>query len=730
MLTKPQHNLLRWLAAFPESLERAWDVPRELSLPGLADAMGVVRSGLNAPLKHLENEGYLNKRMAHVIGGGTRRRNVHHITQKGRDWLNEHGQESERFTALEHQSSVNAPFSPEPLRSLFGRDRAMAEVMALLDTEQCVQIHGMSGIGKTAFGRALAENVTSSRWATADAFSDAQSLAESWCPEVSAWPSDPASMAELIHLHVGDALYLLDDVHAIPKRHAAKVESLIHALRSAKLQVVVLAKPPIEFADGWPSHQLDALEPEEAMNLLPEHIEETERLHIAQALGGHPMALHLHQEGIVLPEAGESIQSYISTAVLGDLDEQNQRALDAMVLFPRPLSIHHLPHGEAIGELDDHALLRWSGSDERVEVQHVVRNVRRAMFSAQELLELHKQAAAHWKACGTTEEHQVLRLYHELASGHRSHDLEDRVQAVLPSQHRTLAVVLESATAQREGDEELHFLAGQVALHRMELNHVRHHLERLSEGGRQRRLAFGLASAEGAVDEATTILAAQLDRSTPLEAAKMLLAASVQALEDRVFDQPKSPREATVTEMLERIDLPEEPIHRTPLMVSMALVRHALALDVGEHDGAVAIRTSLEALSHRADPVLQAMILREDLHSNRVVQEGLVNRIESVASMQPTPFHEAMIRLSGVEQLVNRGSGQEALALFEKLSRPLTGQQQGQAWHRYCARWWYVRGHLYSKERRACLREAVQWFRRAGCHTAAESVLNRLHRVL
>ena len=34
MLSRSQEKLLRYLGTFPEALDQAWDVPRDLSLPG------------------------------------------------------------------------------------------------------------------------------------------------------------------------------------------------------------------------------------------------------------------------------------------------------------------------------------------------------------------------------------------------------------------------------------------------------------------------------------------------------------------------------------------------------------------------------------------------------------------------------------------------------------------------------------------------------------------------
>ena len=83
-ITAPQERILRWLGGFSPTMEKAWDVTRHLSLPGISEALGVVRSALNAPLNGLESDGLVFKRKAHVIGGGSRRRHVYHLTEQGR----------------------------------------------------------------------------------------------------------------------------------------------------------------------------------------------------------------------------------------------------------------------------------------------------------------------------------------------------------------------------------------------------------------------------------------------------------------------------------------------------------------------------------------------------------------------------------------------------------------------------------------------------------------------
>ena len=86
-ISAPQERILRWLGGFSPTMEKAWDVTRELSLPGISEALGVVRSALNLPLSKLEEEDLVFKRKAHVVGGGSRRRHVYHLTDQGRQLL-------------------------------------------------------------------------------------------------------------------------------------------------------------------------------------------------------------------------------------------------------------------------------------------------------------------------------------------------------------------------------------------------------------------------------------------------------------------------------------------------------------------------------------------------------------------------------------------------------------------------------------------------------------------
>ena len=73
MVTGPESRILARLHTFSSTLESAWDVPRDICLPGLSEYLGVVRSALHAPLSELVKKGMVTERKAHVIGGGSRK---------------------------------------------------------------------------------------------------------------------------------------------------------------------------------------------------------------------------------------------------------------------------------------------------------------------------------------------------------------------------------------------------------------------------------------------------------------------------------------------------------------------------------------------------------------------------------------------------------------------------------------------------------------------------------
>jgi len=727
MLSRSQERLLRYLGGFPEGLEQAWDVPRDLSLPGLADAMGVVRSGLNQPLNGLLELDHVSVRVAHVLGGGSRRRQVYHITKAGRAWLEANP---------EH---VDEPSTPAvvPGFNLVGRDATMSALETMLSSGGRAVLGGLSGVGKTAVLRAFeameVRNGVRVRWADADEFSDSSTLVGQWFPDSEPAPADRASVVESATAVAEGTLFILDDVHRLDARHASDVVALLNAMHEEGCTLLLASRLPLLADLEWPVHRLSTLEPEEATALLGEHLPSEQRLAVAKALGGHPMALNLYREGDPLPEAGADIQAFVESTMLSTLDESDRSALDQMVLFPRPLPAEVAPGGESVAVLDDRALLRWSADATAFEVQHLVRNVRRTMLTEHELEDLHRQALTHWNGYANRPEYAVLRLYHAVALGSDDvHAMMDAsFHALVEADDAALAVVFHRATIQRPDDGRLQYWAGRIAAQRQEVDLVLQHLERVDEPTLRDDLRHALALLEGDEAEAQRLLEQQLERASSMDTNRLVLRTAVQRVDDRLFDEKTPLNTSYVRALLERVDLPEERELRSAIMVSMTMIQHTAALADSDTVRARALVEQLSSVSHDDDPLVRLLRLKTDLHL--AAQDGHVRvtqrDVEAVMEAQTSPFHRGVVALTYGEHLV-ASKADQAAAWFSNITPPQRLKAAGPSQARYTARWWYLAGHVGARPVAMALREAARWYRQAGCSKAAKAVTQRLHRVL
>ncbi|MGA0240134.1 MAG: AAA family ATPase [Poseidonia sp.] len=731
MLSRSQEKLLRYLGAFPIGLEEAWDVPRDLSLPGLADAMGVVRSGLNQPLNALLEMAFISVRVAHVIGGGSRRRQVYHITTAGRVWLESNPETAKAGQKISPDSLAETTF-------LVGRSGTLKDVHERLEKERRLVIGGLSGVGKTVLLDAYAEGLLAAkrrvRRANVDEFTDAKSLFGSWYSDEGPAPSETASMVERLAEEEATTVFMVDDVDRLPPRHQEEVMELLESLLDAGCTALLAGRLPLFEGLTWPMLRLGTLEPKVAADLLGEHLEVSQRLRIARALGGHPMALQLYREGDPLPEAGADVQAFVEQTMLNSLAETERSSLDLMVLYPRPLSPTDAPGCEEVDALDDRALLRWSADSGRVEVQHLVRNVRRAMLDDDDLRRLHALSLSHWQERLNRPQGALLRLYHAMALEKDELDawIDDDFDRLVAADAGALAVLFDRATQQHPQNERLHYWAGRVAVQRNEPERARTHLEAVQDEALHDDLAHAMALLEGDETAAQRLLERQLERAASVERTRLVLRTAVQRLDDRLFDESSSIDVQSVRSLLNDVELPDAGPVRATVTVSMSMIRHALALHDGDTERATALAEQLAGLSTDEDPLVQQMNLRTQLHQRTSSGEGMASlRSQTLAVMevQPSPLHSAAVGLTFGEHLAS-DSLDEAATFLATLPSPDRLEGAGAPSMRYAARWWYLAGRTGYRPAAMALREAARCFRQAGCLRAAKAATLRLHRVL
>ena len=73
------------------------------------------------------------------------------------------------------------------------------------------------------------------------------------------------------------------------------------------------SRAPLPISDGFEIIEIPPLEIQDAVKLLPEHLENKEV--IAERLGGHPLAIQMHDEDSDLPESGSDLQEWVKDVV-------------------------------------------------------------------------------------------------------------------------------------------------------------------------------------------------------------------------------------------------------------------------------------------------------------------------------------------------------------------------------------------------------------------------------
>ena len=240
MLSTSMLRILRWLDDHPASLESAWDVPRSISLEGIADGIGVVRSALFQPMSLLEEESLIMTRQAHVIGVGRRKRKVVHITEQGRQAVHETGED---VAPRPSRQSSNLKGQIPEYTVLHGRTEELKLLHEAIDRGVPIHLRGMPGIGKSTLARSLiqtlAEEGIQVHWGQLDAYCDvheAMQRMEIEAPQI----LDVDGYASVLN---GQNVFLVfDDVHAISSRHQTAFSNVFKSLHDQGVPFLLIGR--------------------------------------------------------------------------------------------------------------------------------------------------------------------------------------------------------------------------------------------------------------------------------------------------------------------------------------------------------------------------------------------------------------------------------------------------------------------------------------------------------
>ena len=679
MVTGPEARILARLAIFPTSLESAWDVPRELCLPGLSEYLGVVRSALHAPLNELVYKGLVIERKAHVIGGGSRRRKVYHLTDLGRAECKD--------VELPAQKKVGELLGNPPTQTVLrGRD----ELILQLKNMKKMIMTGLPGIGKTSLLRSIADELVKDgkivRFATMESFKDIVGIIEEWGYDYS---SENAVLSSS-----KNEVLIIDELQEVSQRHLGRLEMFANKAE----HLIMASRAPLPITDGFEIIEIPPLDVSDAIELLPHHIED--RKLVAERLGGHPLALQMYDEDSQLPEAGSDLQQWVEEVVLSNLGDEI-RALDELSLIPVPIPGELLQHEQYLFDLDDHALLRWQSSG--VELHHLVRNVRSTMLTKQD----YAKAATYWSQLNG-DNARLVEMHHVLNS-------EGDIETLLIRNAESLMVRSSAGLATLIGDAiyrsptpALHRVAAMVAIERGESDIASNHLANCNAPDLEYSNAL-LCGKEPQLPDDSDI--------------KLLLSEAARRMDDRL---PRKKVADSVLELLDRIDISSVDNQlKKVILVAVAHVKHAWNISQENWSEAAEIRDNLASLTHDEDPQLKALKLRAEIAETSANSPTFDKLIEQAFSK--TGLRATMIQLS----LIEKCDKSRAKSILEKIELPDQASQSNlTSARRIAAMIWYYRAVYKTHNPFSAMAEAISLWKVSLCPSAAKEATEYMHKML
>ena len=729
MISSSQKRILTWLSKYSSDLEKSWDVTRDISLPGIADGLGVVRSALNLPLKKLQQTEMVFKRQAHVVGGGSRKRQVFHITNKGREFI------SKNSVIPEKKKSLGIIIGNIPsIGEIIGRDELINSLISKIEMNSLV-ICGLPGIGKTTvvceLGTKFNQQGRTIRWANANEFSDLFEVCKQWQLH-DPLPKNIDALQDLICQKTDNEILIIDDMHLISQRHIKPFEELSEKINQiSKTKLVFIGREPMNNFSSLEKIQISPLEDQFGAQLLGEDQTMEERVLISKRLGGHPLALQLYQPEFDLPEQSVNVQRYVEDTVLSNLGKQEKDSLNLLSMEPIPIMSENSLVSDSIGIFDEQALLRWSSDNLNVEVQHLIRNVRRSFLDLNQQKQLHQKLSEHWQNISRSVQEDMILLFHQISSGNLNmvELIEEQLISISTNKSNFLAVLIEQALELRPESSDLHYFAAKVAAHRCELSILKHHIGKIEEE-RKSELNLQLAYLEGRTEDAERIFSQNLNHKDPHTVNKMAISAASRRIDDRIFDQNIDQELITdVRKYLSKIDISKlNKEVKSAALIAITVIKHSLALLESDINAAEKFSLSVGELGLEAESLM--LILRSKqqifrLKNNEISIEETIQFIEDAVSSQTNLIYSDSIRLNLVEALIPVDI-KLANEQFKLLRKP-EDDIKSNTYYRYVARWWLCKSYFSPTEKLTCLRESISVHKTAGCTRAAKILESRLH---
>ncbi len=716
MLSNTQSAILLRISEFGAEIESSWDVPRALSLPGLAEHLGLVRSAIHNPLKELEEMGLIVTRLAHVIDGGSRKRTVVHLTSLGHERV-----ESISIDNIIESRGISVGPLPQSI-NLIGREDIVNRIVENMFNYGKIQLSGLPGIGKTSIARKVAEKVMDKGWkvcwSTCNSDTDVSVIGSAWLNGES--PRDPQAIASVVCSK--KTLLILDEVQELSDRHTEAISDLLEACSKEDISCLISVRAPSPFGNivGFDELRIEGLKIKDAVNLLPSNIDHQSAQKIAETLGGHPLALKLWNHDDDIPEKGQAVTEYVQKTVLKRLSSEAKSTLDELSLSPLPLSFDEISNEDGAWHLEESAVLRWI--ENFIEPHHLIRNVRISLIDEQSIRAIHRKSAIFWEKKEGLRARRI-EAHHRLNSGDNiDPDWIVNIAEKLSQDDSAAAAVLIEDASLSIGDEKIHFAAIDLALERGEPKVAESHLDNLEESPQSLVRRARISRYRGDNNGAKKAESKAIKHLSPAERVRLEIASLVRQYDDRL------PGESSTIDInqLSEVDFSIIPdADKSAASLSLNLLRHALALESGDVEAAANTRSSIATALGEDHALLSIIDLRARLSfgtpdSMEIARKYIENEENIISRTRAILFALESSNPEIPQWLKN----QHSMLSTESLRKDIPSHR------RLIAQYWYWRGVLEPNMRLSHWREAINRFKSAECSKASNDLLIKLSRSL
>ncbi|MED5271648.1 MAG: hypothetical protein VX613_02025 [Candidatus Thermoplasmatota archaeon] len=711
MARPTEQRILEWLNQYDELLETAWDVPRECSLPGIADAIGVVRSALHKPLKNLLNDELIIIKQAHVINGGTRKRNVHFITEKGRKLCNK----KEKKLIIE-----NIQGNPPNNIELIGREYELGKIDSVLTKEKVLYISGIAGIGKTAILRYYAEQKSKEgmkiKWYSATSISSPKTIVETWL-KINKLSSNINDLIAIIRNEANNNLLIIDNFDQIQTRFKKEVEDFIAELCNLKCQIIISSRPPLPKNENN-NIEVHGLNESSAKKML-DGFDSTETRKIVEYFDGHPLGLIMVNENMSLESTKKGINAFLENEILAPLTKNNLDAILELAIQPEPIEINLLSFKDEIADLDQLSLITFH--ENKIQLHNFVKNLLISQMDGNKKENMHSKFVKN--ISNLLSYNPFLRLYHEINSKPKIKSnwvVENAMKICIENPAKSSALFHE-IIQKNENNEENYWFAAICECELGNGENAENLLEKAKNLGilenRKNDVAmldYRIARLSGKIDRAEEIRK-NINFENKLEHIQYLIADMSRNIDDRIPNQIPNKKAIEPLKNIKLNSLNNE--EKRSCLIAIAIIKHTFSLYNKEFEKANEIRNEIKDLTSKDSEILKEMNWKDSMISGNYYDFETKNLIRNIGlicwrlEFENTDKINLLTQLKTIiennPEIEDRPSGRRSIALY-----------------------WTWLGILDESKRPFAWTQAIGMWNSSECYNASKTLQNDLHKWL